>query len=61
MRASVPAGLCPSCRRVRGALVQGPRSLNEAGVPTLPDLERLSPRMLGIDEHRFGQGHHYKD
>jgi hypothetical protein len=28
-------------------------ALNEAWVLTLPEVDELSPRMLGIDEHRF--------
>jgi hypothetical protein len=30
-----------------------PAALNEACRLRLPDVEKLSPQMLGIDEHRF--------
>ena len=36
-------------------------ALNEACFLTLPDVDRLSPRMLGIDEHRFRSVRHFQD
>ncbi|UYY80399.1 transposase [Arthrobacter sp. YA7-1] len=36
-------------------------ALNEACFLTLPDVDRLSPRMLGIDEHRFRSVRYFQD
>jgi transposase len=36
-------------------------ALNEACVLTLPDVDGLSPRMLGIDEHRFRSVRYFRD
>ncbi|UKA62096.1 ISL3 family transposase [Arthrobacter sp. FW306-04-A] len=36
-------------------------ALNEACFLTLPDVDQLSPRMLGIDEHRFRSVRYFQD
>ena len=36
-------------------------ALNEACVLTLPEVYELSPRMLGIDEHRFRSVLYFRD
>jgi transposase len=36
-------------------------ALNEASILTLPDVDGLSPRMLGIDEHRFRSVRYFRD
>jgi transposase len=36
-------------------------ALTEACVLTLPDVDKLSPRMLGIDEHRFRSVRYFRD
>lgn len=36
-------------------------ALNEACLLTLPDVDELSPRMLGIDEHRFRSVRFFRD
>ena len=36
-------------------------ALNEACLLTLPDVNELSPRMLGIDEHRFRSVRFFRD
>ena len=36
-------------------------ALNEACLLTLPDVDELSPRMLGIDEHRFRSVRYFRD
>ncbi|MDP9903119.1 ISL3 family transposase [Arthrobacter bambusae] len=36
-------------------------ALNEACFLTLPDMDQLSPRMLGIDEHRFRSVRYFQD
>ncbi|MDQ0240159.1 MULTISPECIES: ISL3 family transposase [Arthrobacter] len=36
-------------------------ALTEACVMTLPDVDELSPRMLGIDEHRFRSVRYFQD
>jgi transposase len=36
-------------------------ALNEACLLTLPDVDKLSPRMLGIDEHRFRSVRFFRD
>ena len=36
-------------------------ALNEACFLTLPDVDQLSPKMLGIDEHRFRSVRYFQD
>jgi hypothetical protein len=36
-------------------------ALNEACLLPLPDVDELSPRMLGIDEHRFRSVRYFRD
>ncbi|BCW73491.1 hypothetical protein NicSoilB8_45350 (plasmid) [Arthrobacter sp. NicSoilB8] len=36
-------------------------ALTEACLLTLPDVDELSPRMLGIDEHRFRSVRYFRD
>jgi transposase len=48
------AGFAVSWWMVRAAL-------NEACLVRLPDVNRLSPRMLGIDEHRFRSVRYFQD
>lgn len=36
-------------------------ALNEACLLTLPDVDELSPRMLGSDEHRFRSVRFFRD
>lgn len=36
-------------------------ALTEACVLTLPDVDELRPRMLGIDEHRFRSVRYFPD
>jgi transposase len=48
------AGFAVSWWMVRAAV-------NEACLLTLPDVDELSPRMLGIDEHRFRSVRYFQD
>lgn len=36
-------------------------ALNEASLLTLPDVDGLNPRMLGIDEHRFRSVRYFRN
>jgi transposase len=57
-----------STGRLRGQVVdavirsgRAVSALNEACLLTLPDVDKLSPRMLGIDEHRFRSVRFFRD
>ncbi|WAP50555.1 transposase family protein [Arthrobacter sp. ATA002] len=52
--AETAAGFAVSWWMVRAAL-------NEASLLRLPDVDALSPRMLGIDEHRFRSVRYFQD